>query len=96
MTLIEKINKLEKLIEESLIQLNMLIQANKLPDDTEQLKGVIETHITYAVFLKELIHDVQNSGKKDYSKVFLVSQFSLIEKSCSIVSEIYNENLDEL
>lgn len=96
MTLIEKINKLEKLIEESLIQLNMLIQANKLPDDIEQLKGVIETHITYAVFLKELIQDVKNSGKKDYSKEFLVSQFSLIEKSCSIVSEIYNENLDEL
>lgn len=96
MTLIGKINILEKLIEESLIQLNTLIKANKLPDDTEQLKGVIETHITYAVFLKELMRDVKNSGKKDYSKDFLVSQFSLIEKSCSIVSEIYNENLDEL
>jgi len=96
MTLMKKINKLENLIEESLTQLNMLIQANKLPDDIEELKRVIETHITYAVFLKELTQDLHNSGKKNYSKDFLVSQFSLIEKSCAIVSEIYNENLDEL
>lgn len=96
MTLNEKITILEKSIEESLIQLNDLIKANKLPDDTEQLKEVVKTHITYSVFLQELKQDIQRKRKKDYGKDFLVSQFSLIEKSCSIVSAIYNENLDDL
>lgn len=90
MTLVEKINSIEKLVVVSLEQLNILY-AKAADSEKEDYREAIAVHIGYAVFLKELHVKNEQKQLKNIGKEFLISQFSNIQKSCHVVEEIYNE-----
>ncbi len=90
MTLDNKINDLNILLEESLNLLNDLSFRSKNQDEKAQISEVIETHIAYMVFLKELEIEI-NKKSKSITKDLLIQQFNNIQQSCKLVKKIYAE-----
>jgi hypothetical protein len=90
MTLDNKINDLNLLLEESLNLLNDLSLRSDNQEEKAQISEVIETHIAYMVFLKELEIEI-NKKSKSITKELLIQQFNNIQQSCKLVKKIYSE-----
>ncbi len=85
--------KIEKLLIELSTVLEILNEKHKFSnnnEDKETIRKLIEIHIGYVVFLKELEIEILNDAEKKFTKEFLVNQFSNISKSCKMVKEIKN------
>lgn len=90
MSLKNKINILYSDLNLSLEQLNKLSELNK----STEIRNIIETHISYFVFLKELEIELKKE-KKEFTKDFLISQFKNIKESCILVNQLYKEEIDK-
>jgi hypothetical protein len=88
MNINEKILKMHEELIQSLEQLNEMY---KKRDEKDDIRQVIETHIGYIVFLKELEIELLDGAEKKFTKEFLAKQFTNIHKSCKLVDEIYQE-----
>ena len=94
MTLNGKINELKENLSESLVLLKELFDKKTDIEMKRQISEVIETHIAYIVFLKELELDLTNKNK-NFTKELLIQQFQNIKHSCKLVHELYKEEIDK-
>lgn len=93
MKLKDKINILDNKLSGSLIQLNEILNVVEKHEKGDILK-VIEIHISYMIFLKELEIELKEE-KKGFTKEFLIKQFKNIKDSCLLVEDIYKEKIDK-
>jgi len=91
MNIQEKIDKLRIEISDALQLLNKMHQTSINKDD---VRIAIETHLGYAVFLRELEIELKEGAENKFSKDFLIKQFTNIHKSCLLVKEIADEQND--
>ena len=94
MTLNDKINELKENLSASLSLLNELFNKKTDSEIKKQISEVIETHIAYIVFLKELELDLTNKNKS-FTKELLIQQFQNIKHSCKLVEQLYKEEIDK-
>lgn len=94
MTLNDKINELKENLSASLALLNELFNKKIDSEMKKQISEVIETHIAYIVFLKELELDLTNKNKS-FTKELLIQQFQNIKHSCKLVEQLYKEEIDK-
>lgn len=85
MNIQEKIDKLMNELGTTLDHLNKLHETKK---EKEELRAIIEIHLGYVVFLKELEVELKSHPEKKFGKEFLIKQFSNIHKSCQFVQEL--------
>ena len=87
MNINEKILKLLEELSEALEFLNNLYRISK-DEEKEEIRELIEFHIGYVVFLKELELELKANAEKKFTKEFLVKQFSAIHKSCQMIKDL--------
>lgn len=92
MTLDNKILSIRESLDKSLYQLKLLLSNSTDPKEKEEINEIIETHISYIIFLKELQIEISNKSK-GITKEFIIQQFQNILESCKIVNDYYQEKL---
>lgn len=90
MNINEKIKKLLLELASVLEILNIRHTQEIDKNDKETLRELIEIHIGYVVFLKELEEELVVNAEKKFTKEFLVKQFSNIHKSCQMVRDEFS------
>lgn len=80
------INNLEQELNITLTKINEMHEHSEEPNKSQLFK-ILQNHIAYNVFLKELKINIEN--KIEIEKDFFKSQVLNIYQSCAIVKEMY-------
>lgn len=92
MTLEKKILTIRESLDKSLYQLKDILSKSNDSKEKEEINEIIETHISYIIFLKELEIEISNKSK-GITKEFIIQQFQNILESCKIVNDYHQEKL---
>lgn len=84
------INNLEQELNITLTKINEMYEHSQEPNKSQLFK-ILQNHIAYNVFLKELKINIEN--KIEIEKDFFKSQVLNIYQSCAIVKEMYSSYL---
>lgn len=85
---IEIIKKVENELEKAINKINHMYQIEESENSKEELMNVLEDHISYGIFLRELRDNLANGVSVE--KEYFGKQMLNICQSCSTIGKMYD------